>query len=397
MFIHRKYWRGGVIAVFLTQAATGAPDFVTEIQPILEQNCIVCHGADKDKGELRLDTREGLIEGGDTDIAVDLKDPKNSLLLKLVRHQPDHDDVMPPAEKKGKDGKLSGGPPLTLDQANLLEAWLVAGAPWPKDLVLKAKKRSRREQNLDQPDPNLTSIEVFPKKVSLETVADFHRLIVIGHYKDASTRDVTPSVDITIANPEMVSVKGTTIHPKADGKTSVEITYRGKKSTVEVEVKEAGKSRPVSFRRDVMPVLTSSGCNTGSCHGSARGQDGFHLSLFGYDPKGDHYRLTREMPGRRINLALPEGSLILTKATEAVPHTGGKLFDQDSAAYRVLLEWIKGGSIYDGGEIVLPTSIEVRPTQAVLKGANEKLPLTVHDRGIQARSYHELNLLPSIL
>ncbi|BDS07876.1 surface protein [Oceaniferula spumae] len=360
-----------------TVAAADAPDFVTQVQPILEQNCVACHGEDKDKGAFRLNTRAGLIEGGDTDLAVDLKKPKESLLLKLVRHEVGHDDIMPPTEEKGKDGKVSGGPPLTAEQVNVLESWLVAGAPWPEGLVLKPKQRSRRESNLDQPDPNLSSIEVFPKKVSLETSTDFHRLIIIGHYKDASTRDVTPSVDIKVIDPKLIRIDGTTLYPKADGKTSIEISYRGKKSTIEVSVIDAAKARPVSFRRDVMPVITSSGCNTGSCHGSARGQDGFNLSLFGYDPEGDHFRITKEMPGRRLNLALPEDSLILTKATEAVPHTGGKLFEKDSDAYRVILQWIKDGAKYDGGEIVHPVSIEVRPNQAVLKGVGEKLPLTV--------------------
>ena len=65
------------------------------------------------------------------------------------------------------------------------------------------------------------------------------------------------------------------------------------------------------------------GCNTGSCHGAARGKDGFRLSLFGFDPDGDHYRLTREQPKRRLNLAIPAESLLIEKATGKVPHTGG--------------------------------------------------------------------------
>ena len=185
------------------------------------------------------------------------------------------------------------------------------------------------------------------------------------------------SVDVKITGPALIDIKGTTLFPKQDGTTGIELSYRGKRVSVPVVVKDATKVRPVSFQRDVMPVLTASGCNTGSCHGSARGQDGFMLSLFGYDPKGDHHRITRELPGRRINLAIPEDSLILTKATESVPHTGGKLFDKDSDNYRVLLEWIKLGANNDQGDVVLPTSIEVRPTQAVLKGAGELLPLTV--------------------
>ena len=81
-----------------------------------------------------------------------------------------------------------------------------------------------------------------------------------------------------------------------------------------------------SFRRDVMPIFFRAGCNAGTCHGSARGKDGFMLSLFGYDSAGDYFRIVQEVPGRRVNTAVPDQSLILLKAIGAVPHTGGKLF-----------------------------------------------------------------------
>ena len=81
-----------------------------------------------------------------------------------------------------------------------------------------------------------------------------------------------------------------------------------------VKVEQAQVEPPISFRLDVMPVFMKAECNR--CHGAARGQDGFRLSLFGFDPEGDHYRLTRELAGRRINLALPRESMLITKATE---------------------------------------------------------------------------------
>ena len=73
---------------------------------------------------------------------------------------------------------------------------------------------------------------------------------------------------------------------------------------IPVAVHQATEERPISFKLDVMPVFMRAGCNTGSCHGAARGKDGFRLSLFGYDPDGDHFRLTHEISIRRINLAL---------------------------------------------------------------------------------------------
>lgn len=345
-------------------------DFVHDVQPILEENCIRCHGEQKQKGALRLDTRKLMMEGGENDIAINLEQPEQSPLIQLVSLPHDDDDIMPPSGKKG-------GEPLSKAQIAILQQWVTEGATWPDGLVLVEREKSRREKNLDQPDPNLLSIEVFPKKITLETKEDFHRLIAIAHYKDATTRDITPSIDLQLSDPALARIEGTTLYPLTDGSTQLNISYRGQKQVVDVTVKGATTARPISFQRDVMPVLTAAGCNTGSCHGSARGQDGFNLSLFGYDPQGDHHRLTREMPGRRINLAIPEDSLLLTKSVESVPHTGGKRFDEKSAAYRVLLEWLKHGAKYDEKDPVLPVGIEVHPTEAVLKGSGEMLPLTV--------------------
>lgn len=123
----------------------------------------------------------------------------------------------------------------------------------------------------------------------------------------------------------------------------------------------------VSFRRDVMPVFFRAGCNSGSCHGAARGKDGFMLSLFGYDPDGDFYRLTEEYVGRRINPAVPQESLLLQKSIGAVKHTGGKLFDTDSRYYATLLNWIKQGALADEGDLPVVTSVILEPAKVTLK------------------------------
>ncbi len=112
-----------------------------------------------------------------------------------------------------------------------------------------------------------------------------------------------------------------------------------------------------SFRRDVMPIFFRAGCNAGTCHGSARGKDGFMLSLFGYDPKGDYVRIVEQLPGRRVNTAVPEKSLLLLKAVAAVPHTGGKLFDTDSVFYKTLRDWIAAGAPDDDGAV--PDTVDV--------------------------------------
>lgn len=127
-----------------------------------------------------------------------------------------------------------------------------------------------------------------------------------------------------------------------------------------------------------MPVFFRAGCNSGTCHGAARGKDGFHLSLFGYDPKGDYFRISEEMIGRRVNTAIPERSLLLRKATGAVPHTGGKLFDADSPYYRTLLAWIEAGAKDDGVHVPEVVGLELS-TESLLfeaKGAGDRLKVT---------------------
>ena len=135
--------------------------------------------------------------------------------------------------------------------------------------------------------------------------------------------------------------------------------------------------RPVSFRLDVMPVFFRAGCNSGGCHGAALGKDGFHLSLFGYDPAGDYYRLTQQMVGRRIDLAAPEQSLLVLKATGAVPHSGGRRFKTDSANYDALLRWIQSGAPDDTAKVPQVTGISLVPDKVVFSGKQTQRPLQV--------------------
>src|SRR5215813_8395744 len=112
-----------------------------------------------------------------------------------------------------------------------------------------------------------------------------------------------------------------------------------------------GPPKAVSFRLDVMPVLFRAGCNSGGCHGAAAGKDGFHLSLFGYDPAGDYFRMTQQIVGRRVDLAVPEQSLVLLKATGSVRHSGGRRFEPGSEYYDTLLRWIANGAPDDGDKV----------------------------------------------
>src|SRR5438552_3889738 len=105
-----------------------------------------------------------------------------------------------------------------------------------------------------------------------------------------------------------------------------------------------GGAHPTSFELDVLPILTAKGCNQGACHGKSRGQNGFQLSLLGFDPDFDYAALTQQARGRRVFPAAPQRSLMLQKATATLPHGGGVRIEPGSADYEVILNWIAAGA-----------------------------------------------------
>jgi hypothetical protein len=135
--------------------------------------------------------------------------------------------------------------------------------------------------------------------------------------------------------------------------------------------------RPLSFRHDVLPVLSKAGCNSGGCHGALAGKGGFRLSLNAYDPATDHYNITRENRGRRIEFADPARSLFVIKPTAAVRHKGGKPLHEDSDAYKLLIEWIQQGAPGPSTDDTELNRIELSPALSQLNKGDTQ-PLTVH-------------------
>ncbi len=226
-------------------------------------------------------------------------------------------------------------------------------------------------------EPTITSLSVYPPDVQLSTKRDRQSFIVQATFSDGLTRDVTSEVQAQIKQADLVKLEKNIIYPIKDGATELKISFGGKDIVIPVAVKDAGADRTISFKLDVMPVFGKAGCNVGSCHGAARGKDGFRLSLFGFDPDGDHHRLTRELNGRRINLAVPQDSMFLEKSLGKVPHTGGKKLEEGGELHNELIRWLEAGAPSDPATVAKPVSLELYPKNAVLDGKGATQALTV--------------------
>src|SRR2546425_4488642 len=131
----------------------------------------------------------------------------------------------------------------------------------------------------------------------------------------------------------------------------------------------------VSYLRDVAPILNKAGCTQGTCHGAAKGKNGFKLSLRGYDPQFDYEALLYDLSGRRFNRAEPARSLMLAKPTQQVAHGGGLRFEIGSGYYKTIFDWIAQGVPFGDPAADSVKRLEVEPREIFMKAPEESASL----------------------
>src|SRR5439155_8678797 len=136
------------------------------------------------------------------------------------------------------------------------------------------------------------------------------------------------------------------IIPLADRTSEITVTFVDKSTKVPLSVSDTTVNLPINFGNQIVPVFTKLGCNAGGCHGKASGQNGFKISLLGFEPDVDYEALVKEARGRRVFPAAPDKSLLLLKATAQAPHGGGKRMDVGSHDYNLIRRWIVTGLPY---------------------------------------------------
>jgi hypothetical protein len=245
----------------------------------------------------------------------------------------------------------------------------------PLGLLLACTPFVRAEVQTD-----VTSLAVSPEAFELAGMHEGRQLIVTGEDAAHRQRDLTHEAHYQAEPPGVVRITGQGyVRPAGKGEAAITITAAGHTQTVNVGVRDFDETRPLNFANDIVPILTRHGCNAGGCHGKASGQNGFKLSLFGFDPEFDYNAIVKEARGRRLFPAAPDSSLLLLKASGRVPHGGGRRVAPDKEAYQTLRRWIVQGTPVGAGETPTLKRLEIVPAQRVLgRQGRQQLAVLAH-------------------
>jgi len=232
-----------------------------------------------------------------------------------------------------------------------------------------------------KPVQSLRSLRFEPDGIFFASAGSAQHFLVTAIYSDGTESDVTHVARALSLNPEVVEVdtSGGRLLSKSLGRGRVQISLGKITIEAEIQVGNHPAEMSVNFSPDILSILTTKGCNGSGCHGSPAGQNGFKLSLFGYDSAADYQMIVKMHDGRRVNLQNPAKSLLLLKPTFAEPHGGGRLIAEDSDEYRLILKWLQQGAPQNASGVRL-NKLEIVPAERILSGEGSRQPLVVMGR-----------------
>lgn len=213
------------------------------------------------------------------------------------------------------------------------------------------------------PKPEPVALKVSPASITIAPGDQGIQLLATAKGPLGGRRDVSGLARWSSESAGVVSIAPNGyLKPISAGKVTVRAVFEGHDAAVPVTV-EPVESRPWDFAEDIVPILTRAGCNTGNCHGRADGQNGFHLSLFGYDPTSDYQAITHDAGARRLSPISPDDSLFLAKSSGRAPHTGGPRVLPGTDEFKTLLGWLAAGAPLRQGKTHGPlTALRVEPS-----------------------------------
>ncbi|TWU59298.1 WD domain, G-beta repeat [Rubripirellula tenax] len=219
------------------------------------------------------------------------------------------------------------------------------------------------------PMNDIESIQISPDQIEFASPYAYAQLIVTAIGKDGQTADITRSCEIDVPPWATLATDGL-VRPTQNG--SGRLSVRFGKQAQSIRISASGSRTgdvdhgSVDYIRDVSPVLSRLGCNSGTCHGAQKGKNGFRLSLRGYDPIFDLRALTDDLSARRLNAAAPQESLMLRKPLGTTPHQGGTLMEAGDPNHAILSRWIADGSLLDMDSSRV-SHVEIFPTNPIVQ------------------------------
>ena len=212
-----------------------------------------------------------------------------------------------------------------------------------------------------------------PTSLSLVGSDDCMSILLHAELADGQLIDVTDQATWNVLDPTICRTHPNgMVTPLTNGETTISVDVANLQLEIPVSVSAANVARPLNFANDIVPILSRFGCNSSACHGKVEGQNGFKLSVFGFDPTADYQALVMEGRGRRVFPSDSSRSLLLTKACGKTPHGGGIRIPPTRPEFTTLQRWIaEGARIGDETDLKL-VEIEVSPHERVLSMAQQQ-------------------------
>jgi len=261
----------------------------------------------------------------------------------------------------------------------LFREWILGWAAWAVALGMASAADPNKgasaptDETPLPPAAEVKSLSALPTRVVLRGADDAQQLAITGLLTSGREQDLTAAVRYEIADPKLARVTAAgRVVPLTDGTTQIKASYGDKTIVLPLTVSDMGVNLPINFANQVVPIFTKLGCNSGGCHGKASGQNGFRLSLLGFEPEIDYAALVMEARGRRVFPADPDNSLLLLKGTGILPHGGGKRMEKDSDEYRLVRRWVASGMPLGKPSDPTVTKITVFPERRILGPGNRQ-------------------------
>ncbi len=241
-------------------------------------------------------------------------------------------------------------------------------------------------------DDKISAAQNAGLQLRFESVEPGHSVVLLGSdarrqclvtelSADGQSKDRTRSVNFYTEPADIIEIEASGfVRPLRDGPVTLFARDgSGLQAELKLEVQQWANDPDVSFPNQIVPIFTKLACNSGGCHGKAAGQNGFKLSLLGFEAREDYEHLVLESRGRRVSTAAPDQSLLLSKAINAIPHGGGQKLDEDSHEYRLIRRWISQGLNFGDASAAKVVSLQIVPDH------RRMLPTTSQQLSVYAR------------